>query len=226
MTTSPATSHVTGSPAASLPPATRPRRSACRGGRPPLSQEHARPRAQARPRRRVASTRATRRCAGRPCDARAPEEASPDGARGVAAGPGPAPRGAVRRQCGGLPLGLLASLDPAKDVPLRSAATFLLIENDYLAGNLADAARGYTSFIETFPDAPERPQAELRLGLALVELGEADAARPWLIRNAQRPEGSAADCAARPRRPGLRRGPLGRRTAGLRRVPRTFGRRG
>jgi tol-pal system protein YbgF len=79
---------------------------------------------------------------------------------------------------------------------LAGSAQFYLGEIAYRQLNYADAVKAYNSVIEGFPGSPKAPAAQLRKGLALLQLNKKDAGirelRLLIQRHPQTPEAAQA----------------------------------
>jgi len=79
---------------------------------------------------------------------------------------------------------------------LAGTAQFYLGEIAYRQLNYADAIKAYNAVLESFPGNPKAPAAQLRKGLALLQLNKKDAGihelRVLIQRHPQTPEASQA----------------------------------
>jgi TolA-binding protein len=79
---------------------------------------------------------------------------------------------------------------------LAGSAQFYLGEIDYRQSNYADAVKAYNAVLEGFPGSAKAPAAQLRKGLALLELKKKDAGinelRLLIKRHPQTPEAAQA----------------------------------
>ncbi len=79
---------------------------------------------------------------------------------------------------------------------LAGSAQFYLGEIDYRQSNFADAVKAYNAVLEGFPGSAKAPAAQLRKGLALLELKKKDAGinelRLLIKRHPQTPEAAQA----------------------------------
>jgi TolA-binding protein len=79
---------------------------------------------------------------------------------------------------------------------LTGSAQFYLGEIDYRQSNFADAVKAYNAVLEGFPGSAKAPAAQLRKGLALLELKKKDAGinelRLLIKRHPQTPEAAQA----------------------------------
>ena len=84
--------------------------------------------------------------------------------------------------------------DPMDD--LAGSAQFYLGEIAYRQLNFADAVKSYNAVLEGFPGSPKAPAAQLRKGLALLQLNKRDAGvhelRTLIQRHPQTPEAAQA----------------------------------
>jgi tol-pal system protein YbgF len=79
---------------------------------------------------------------------------------------------------------------------LAGASQFYLGEIAYRQKNYADAVKAYNAVLEGFPGSAKAPAAQLRKGLALLQLGKKDAGitelRLLIKRHPQTPEAAQA----------------------------------
>jgi len=114
--------------------------------------------------------------------------APPQGGGGMAAGPSAPPANAAP------PLKDVLHYYPMDD--LAGNAQFYLGEIAYRQLNFSDAVKSYNAVLEGFPGSPKAPAAQLRKGLALLQLNKRDAGvhelRTLIQRHPQTPEAAQA----------------------------------